>query len=181
MTIELDKEYQWNQGWASRFANSVDVKKVVSELREIEEVHGKLTPELIVDSSKNKKSVLHPYFEWDNEKAANKWRMKQATSLLSRIEVVTIKDGESKIIKVFELTQRTNGYAATSAVYSSSSSSSKFIIQASIEDLNRVKNKLVGHELNSPIEHIDAALKELYELKSTESKEETKPVLSMVG
>lgn len=163
MTIELNKKYQWNQGWASRFANSTDIGKVVAELKDIEEVHGAVTPEKIVESSKNKKSVLHSYFEWDNDLAATKWRLMQATKLLSRIEVVTIKDGKPKILKAFEITQKPNGYAGSQGLYSSSSSR-KLLISACLSDLNRVKNKLVGHDIKEPVEHLTKAIEELQKI-----------------
>jgi len=34
MKIELDKKYQWNQGWANRIAHT-DINAVVSELKDI--------------------------------------------------------------------------------------------------------------------------------------------------
>lgn len=105
MTIEAKVEYQWNQGWASPIAHT-DVNAVVKELIEIQEIRGEITPELVVESAKNKKSVLHSYFLWDDEKAANKWRLNQASILLRHIEIKVIKDGEPKIVRAFELTTR---------------------------------------------------------------------------
>ena len=163
MKIELDKKYQWNQGWANRIAHT-DINAVVSELKDIEETHGEVTPDLIVESSKNKKSVLYSYFEWDNEKAANAFRLRQASQLLTRIEVKTIKDGQTKIVKAFELTTRNSGFNGNPAGYSSSSSSRKIIISACMGDLKRVKNKLIGHDLTGPVEYLDKAIEELQKI-----------------
>jgi len=182
MTIEINKEYQWNQFWASRFANNTDINKVVLELKDIEDVHGKINPELIVESSKNKKSVLHSFFEWDNEKAAEKWRLRQATILLGRIEVKILKNGESKIVKVFEISKRKSGFNNSQQIeYSRNVGTNKFIIMTSIEDLNRVRNRLDGHELVSPIEYIDKALAELQLLKNTTDSEQVKPENKLVS
>jgi hypothetical protein len=151
----------------------------VSELKDIEDAHGKLTPELIVQSSKNKKSVLHSYFEWNNERAAEKWRLNQASRLLTQIEVTTINDGQPKVVRAFEIIRTANGYTNTAPEYSSSSSSSRLLISSCLADLRRVRNKLDGHSITEPISHIDKAIEALSK-ESTETKQEP-AVLSAVG
>jgi len=57
--------------------------------------HGSINPQLVVKEAKKKKSVLHDYFEWDNEKAGETYRLWQARKL-SRdiIEIISTDNGE---------------------------------------------------------------------------------------
>lgn len=65
-----------------------------AELMRIREESGELTPEAVVEASKDKDSVLHNIFEWDDEKAAIKWRIEQARILIKNI-VVCVESKES--------------------------------------------------------------------------------------
>lgn len=46
-----------------------------------------LTPELVVKDARNIRSVLHPYFEWDDEAAAEQHRITQARDLIRAVQV----------------------------------------------------------------------------------------------
>jgi len=71
----------------------VPVEQAKAELDRISELHGgKLNPEDVVAESKSKNSVLHEIFEWDNKKAADKWRIQQARDLIRNIRFVTTNE-----------------------------------------------------------------------------------------
>lgn len=174
-------EYQWCQNWAHSIAHT-DINKVVAELKEIEEVHGNVTPQLVVDSSKNKSSILHNYFDWDNETAANKWRLRQASKLLGHIEVKIIKDNEPKIVRAFLLHHK-GGTDGSETKYKSLDFSDekmkKINISFSLSNLTSAKNKLLYYDdCVKVVEYINKAIEELSK-ESTETKE-IKPVLSAV-
>ncbi len=66
-------------------------KKIVAErLKWLEEKHGKLTPELVVNDAKNPKSPLHKGagFEWDIDKAAYSNWIDHARHLIASVEYV---------------------------------------------------------------------------------------------
>ena len=48
---------------------------------------GTLTPELVVDASREESAPLHPVFEWDDKKAAESYRIVQAGSLIRNVTV----------------------------------------------------------------------------------------------
>lgn len=48
----------------------------------IRDEHGALTPQLVVDAARDAAHPLHTRFEWDDSKAAEKWRLEQASQLL---------------------------------------------------------------------------------------------------
>lgn len=48
---------------------------------------GRLTPELIVEAARPRRSVLHTEFDWSNESAAHKFRLEQARQLITYVTV----------------------------------------------------------------------------------------------
>lgn len=53
--------------------------------------NGRLTPKDVVDAARPPSSPLHPFFEWDDETAAESWRIETARELIRsvRVEIVT--------------------------------------------------------------------------------------------
>lgn len=66
-----------------------------------EENGGQLKAEDVVEASKNRKSPLHNYFEWNNKKAGDKWRLTQARYLIRHINVVVRYNGKNTEVKQF--------------------------------------------------------------------------------
>ena len=57
---------------------------------------GRLTPEVLVKVSESKNSLLHPFFDWSNSRAAHKFRMLQARGLINRTYIAVCKPGAEK-------------------------------------------------------------------------------------
>ena len=56
----------------------------------------------LIDDAKAKESPLHDYFEWNNKRAAERWRIEQARYLLRGITVViTTPEGEERTTRAF--------------------------------------------------------------------------------
>jgi hypothetical protein len=91
-------------------AKGVDPSVAADELQRLQKKHGELTPEVIVKEAFNKRSPLHPIFEWDNDKAAYNYRLQQARVLLNNIEVKIISDNEPRSVSVYEVTSANEGY-----------------------------------------------------------------------
>lgn len=68
----------------------VDAQTAGEELERIFKTPGKLDPANIVNESRDESAPLHPIFEWDDTKAAEKYRETQAETLMR--SVVTIVD-----------------------------------------------------------------------------------------
>lgn len=73
---------------------------ISAELKNIEKEYGVITPHVVVDCAKKKDSPLHPYFTWDNEKAAQEYRLWQARQIISTI--VLVRDGKNTNIKAYQ-------------------------------------------------------------------------------
>ena len=66
----------------------VDAQTAGNELQLIYERDGVIEPETVVAESKPPSAPLHSCFEWDDEKAAHKYRIAQAQSIIRAIVVV---------------------------------------------------------------------------------------------
>ena len=76
--------------------------QVVGEfLTQIKKESGSLTPPAIVNAARPKKSPLHRYFEWDNSKAAEKWRLQQARLLVCSVVTVSVDGEETTPVRSF--------------------------------------------------------------------------------
>jgi len=84
-------------------------EEVIREIIKIEKEQG-LTAENLVNSAKNRKSPLYRFFEWDNEKAGNQWRLFQARMLINEVKIVVDNEVmygyENVVIKTKEGTER---------------------------------------------------------------------------
>lgn len=81
---------------------STETKKTKTAhiLRDLAEKNGgEITPEIVLQEAKRKNSPLHPFFCWDNTKAAEEYRLIQAASLIRRIKI-TIPSSDETSIKV---------------------------------------------------------------------------------
>lgn len=92
--------YEWK---LKGLAKGLDPLIAVNELRRIESVHGKLTPEIILSESRDENAILHVLFEWDESKAAYNWNLQQARTILNNIEVRVISNGMPKTVAVYEV------------------------------------------------------------------------------
>ena len=75
----------------------VSAQVVGTELARLEKRHkGKLQPHVIVTAATPPESKLHPCFEWNNTKAANKYRERQASEMLRKI-VIKYEDAKDEV------------------------------------------------------------------------------------
>ncbi len=76
--------YQW------KFPQPVPAQIAGEYLDGLKEKHdGVLTPEVVLETSRDTDAVLHPCFEWDDSKAAESYRLYQARKIITSL-VVTI-------------------------------------------------------------------------------------------
>lgn len=61
--------------------------KLVKELQSLEKQHGALTPQLVVDAARSVDSPLHDSFDWNDESAADKYRLSQARQMITTVQV----------------------------------------------------------------------------------------------
>lgn len=70
-------------------------------IEEFIEQDGGITPESLTSYAKDKNSVFHDWFEWDNKKAAHQYRLTQAREMLRSIQIVVQTDQEEVTVRAF--------------------------------------------------------------------------------
>jgi hypothetical protein len=78
-----------------------DATVVIRELRQIEASDGLITPRAVVQRAKTTKSPLHKFFEWDNDKAADKYREHQARALICSVYVRNAETEDAPNVRAF--------------------------------------------------------------------------------
>lgn len=89
--------------WSESFQRSQDPNKVGRELEEIrrESEDGRLTPEAVVERAKDRRSELHSMFEWDDQRAAERFRLSQARTIIHSIRVVKSDSGGTRVQRLY--------------------------------------------------------------------------------
>lgn len=77
-------------------------------LEELNSEKGFITPAIVLEDAKQKSSPLHDWFEWNNDKAAVKWRLEQAQLLIRGINVEITNQGKTTQIRAFFSIKPTN-------------------------------------------------------------------------
>jgi len=72
-----------------------DAQAVGERLEQIRQRRTGLTPEAVVKDARSEASVLHALFEWDDAKAANRYRLDQAGHII-RCITVQVEEVESE-------------------------------------------------------------------------------------
>jgi len=67
------------------------------ELENIEHRNGSITPQAVVDAARPEGSVLHNIFEWDNDKAAEQYRLSQAGTFIRCIVKTTETEDKKSV------------------------------------------------------------------------------------
>jgi hypothetical protein len=81
MTMVVDAEYEpWER-----------------EIIELEKKHGEVTPQMVLWAAQLKRSALHEHFNWNDEEAANEFRLRQARTLISKVKVKVITPDEDEV------------------------------------------------------------------------------------
>lgn len=106
----MKKHYSWKKDfWVSK---DLDANEVGSEIEAIEKTYGVVTADKIVEVAEDKRSVMHNYFEWDNNKAGHLYRLHQARNIINSIEVTYVKDKKTEpvTVRAFVNTKKNQGY-----------------------------------------------------------------------
>jgi hypothetical protein len=94
-TATATMTFQWSPGSVCVAASA---QKVGERLQELEKAQGgrPITPQVVVDDARSKRSPLHECFEWDDSIAAEQHRLSQARHVMSHIRVVQADSTEPR-------------------------------------------------------------------------------------
>lgn len=98
--------FQFREG--STF-NQKEAQAVGEELEKIRTMYGdEIKPVYVVRSAEEKESILHNFFEWDNELAAHHYRLDQAREIIRAIMVVGLQDEKTDSVRHYVNVHRPN-------------------------------------------------------------------------
>ena len=98
------KKYKLRKGAVIPGLKRDNVQDVGEEIERLTlDNEGNVTPEILVEMARKRKSPLHKCFTWDDSEAARKQRLHEARLLLGAIEAVVIvqKDEPPRILRAF--------------------------------------------------------------------------------
>lgn len=137
----------------------VSAQEAGEELARIECEHGGLTPELVVDASREESAPLHPVFEWNDKKAAESYRIVQAGSLIRnvtvKIEEVPRMEPVRAFVNVAPVGKRKGVFVSIKSAMDDADSR-EIVIARALAELEKVKEKYASlHELANVFAEID--------------------------
>lgn len=137
----------------------VSAQTAGEELARIEKENGSLTPELVVDESREENAPLHPVFEWDDKKAAEHYRVMQAGSLIRnvtvKIEEAPRMEPTRAFVNVAPVGQRKGIFVSIKSAMDDEETRETVVARA-LAELEKVKEKYKDlHELAGIFAEID--------------------------
>lgn len=159
--------YSWKYPWA------VPAQVAGEYLSELERDKGELTPELVLNESRDENAVLHPCFEWNDEKAAESYRLWQAGKIIRDI-TVTIEREETappRVIRAYvniaDQQKHEKGAYVSLNVAMNNGDYKAQVLKNALYELQTFKNKYADYV---ELEKVFTAIDELAETLSVESE-----------
>lgn len=108
-----------------------DPQKVAQEILSLGD---NVKPEQIVERAKDASSELHKCFEWDNEKAADKYRLYQARQVVCHLVIKeSVEKNNDAPIRLLHKTEAAEGYKPFSLIVKDPDEYSKLLERARSE------------------------------------------------
>jgi hypothetical protein len=70
----------------------VPAQEAGEHIESLIEKNGEVTPKMLVDDARPEDALLHPCFEWNDQKAAEQYRRDQAKNMISNLVTVSVKE-----------------------------------------------------------------------------------------
>jgi hypothetical protein len=117
--MTMPVKYRWKD---APHVGGVPAQKVGEALEQIRRNHnGRLTSKDVLDEARKSSHPLHKAFEWDDGKAAERWRLEQAGQIIRSIEIVVeIRKGDPRPLRAFVSVTRDNDRSYTSLAHAMS-------------------------------------------------------------
>lgn len=127
----------------------VDATRAGEELERIRDKHEKLTAPIVVDESRPKDATLHPCFEWDDWKAAEKYREQQARCIIKNLVIVKQSSGK-KAVPVREFAFVENEYKPMRVIMKSEDLTKK-LLESALRELKSFQIKYANLKELEPV------------------------------
>lgn len=159
--VFLSKSYAWGTG--AQYSVPADV--VGRTLESIEERDGKITKESFLEESRPLNAPTHALFEWDDEKAAEKYRLVQSGRVINNL-VVKLETNENDVpllaravVNVAPEGLKRASYISTTLAFQTESGRD-VVLKHALRELETFKNKY------SNLEELAEVFKAMEKLKT---------------
>ena len=166
----MENIYEWGASLNSMLSQ-IDPQVAGEELERVRNKNkGELTNKALVNSQRKKNAPLHNCFEWDDGKAANKHRERQASEIIRSVRVAYQKsDGEQKTIRAYssirktdEVTERPRYFYTDTVEALQDDDLKKHILEAAFRGLNAWRKRWADlNECTEALCDVDLALKKI--------------------
>jgi hypothetical protein len=103
---QSSQDQQRNFRFTTQRSYGISADVAGREFDRISAAHGgRLTSSLVVDEARPEQAPLHPAFEWDDEKAAERYRQHQASTLIRAVVLVPEVTSHQPEHRAYVLTQ----------------------------------------------------------------------------
>ena len=137
----------------------ISAEIVGKAIEEIEAEHGEVTAKLLLDKARPKRSKLHGLFEWDDTVAAERWRLDQATKIITAVAVIYDEDEEEHTVRAFaNVGAKNKGSFITMARALSDEESRAIVLRHALEELAAFQSK---YDTLSELSEVFAAINAL--------------------
>lgn len=135
--------YEWK---GRHYGVSADV--VGKEVEKLEKKYGEVTAKNFVEAARPEDSVLHKLLEWDDTKAAEKWRIQQAGTIICCLNIVREDLSEPSTVRAYmnvadgadNPTRRTGSFINTQDAFSDKEKRA-LILRVAIRELKELRRK----------------------------------------
>jgi hypothetical protein len=111
------------------------MKEVADRLERLEQENGDLKPVDVVEDARDPTSPLHDFFEWDNDAAAQQYRLSQARLLIRRVKIqVTVHEIPMDVMRYVRDPDEPGSYANIVRVRNDEDRSRRTVL----DEMNRV-------------------------------------------
>lgn len=144
--------------------------EIIAELQALcEKGGGILQPKAVIEAARPETSPLHTHFEWDDDKAADDYRMWQARALISQVRVhIETPSGKKYASQVFvslKSDRDKGGYRTMVDVLSHNDTRNQLVRDALSDMQNFTERYRVIRELSSVRNEMSKASKKLDKVK----------------
>lgn len=141
-----------------QFRVSADI--VGAEMERIEARDGQVTSKSLLEAGRPEKSALHSLFEWDDSKAAELYRLRQATDVITHIHIV-IEEKPNTPYRAYVNIQESSGQTEQGRFINVRSAmeneeTRRIVLNMAISEAKRFSQKYANYkELSEVFEAID--------------------------
>lgn len=149
---------------------NVSANIVGAEMEKIEQRDGEVTSRSLLEAGRPEDSPIHSLFEWNDGKAAELYRLKQATDVITHITVIVPEENQKpyrayvNIVEEKEGEQKQTGRFINIQTAMENPETRRIVLDAALAEMRRFSAKYAKYkELSEVFEAIDKTLKRLQE------------------